>query len=230
MQPTASDRKVRPSALTFAEFILFDAVGTLIFADPAPARVYHEIGQRFGSNLSVDQANQRFLAAFKKHHISGPTAEAVERWRWQQVVADVFGTEPDSDLFNALWDHFSHYDSWKLYPDVADVFVELERRGIPFGIASNFDARLLSICGGLSPLNRVQKVFHSAAVGWSKPDPNFFAHVQRQLGVDASKILLVGDDKEKDFAGATNAGWQALLIDRNGTTDGNAISKLTELF
>jgi putative hydrolase of the HAD superfamily len=118
-----------------------------------------------------------------------------------------------------------------VFDDVEETLAELLERKIPVGIASNFDDRLLHLFNVLPPLNRVHRIFHSSAVGWSKPRPEFFLKVQRQLNVDPAKILLVGDDEEKDLAGALNAGWQALLIDRSGKRrDQKTIGNLSEVF
>jgi putative hydrolase of the HAD superfamily len=230
MQFADFDRKTNGSPFTNVEFVLFDAVGTLIYTDPSPAQLYQSVGVRFGYHLSVDEVQQRFQEAFKKHHTNGPTEESVERQRWRNVIGDVFSTGPDTDIFEPLWKHFSEPESWKVFPDVADIFAELEQRNLPFAIASNFDDRLVHLCKHLSPLNRVKSIFHSSAVGWSKPHPEFFSRVQRQLGVTPSRILLVGDDNEKDLGGALNAGWQALLIDRSGTRrDEQTVATLTEV-
>jgi putative hydrolase of the HAD superfamily len=231
MHPLPSYRNIPPPELTSVEIVLFDAVGTLIFPDPQPAAVYQQIGSRHGVELPLDVVRDRFSTAFSKHHISGPTDEPMERRRWRHVIADVFEMAFESNLFDALWDHFCQPGSWKVFDDAAETFGELQRRNVPVGIASNFDARLLRLCRELPPLSSVHTIYYSAAVGWSKPRPEFFAAIQGQLGVEAAKILLVGDDKEKDLGGALNAGWQALLIDRSGQgPDGKTIARLTDIF
>ncbi len=46
--------------------VFFDAVGTLIHPEPSAAKVYGEIGRRFGSRYSAAAIATRFVAAFRK--------------------------------------------------------------------------------------------------------------------------------------------------------------------
>jgi putative hydrolase of the HAD superfamily len=50
-----------------------------------------------------------------------------------------------------------------------------------------------------------------------KPDKRIFEVAERELGVDASTCVLVGDHPENDVVGAKRAGWMAVWIDRDGT-------------
>ena len=97
------------------------------------------------------------------------------------------------------------------------------------GIASNFDGRLTGICDELDPLSRSHAVFCSSTVGCSKPGLEFFHEIQRQLGVPADSILLVGDNPHCDVAGAAAAGWQGLLIDRDSPRRDGVLRSFSQL-
>jgi putative hydrolase of the HAD superfamily len=211
--------------------VLFDAVGTLVRPDPPVADAYHAAGRRFGSRLDREVIRHRFAAALARHAAGGPTSEPNERIRWQRVVAEVFHDVPAaaSDLFAALWDHFASPAHWRVYDDVAEAWRALEARGYILGIASNFDDRLAGICAGSGPLARCKRFFLSSRVGFAKPDARFYAAVERELGLPAEKLLLVGDDPLSDVAAPRAAGWQALLIDRGGEPREGAIAGLGEL-
>jgi len=67
-------------------WVLFDAVGTLIEADPPVAEVYLAAARQFGSLLSVDEIQHRFAAALRVEQgvesatlDRPPTSEAQER-------------------------------------------------------------------------------------------------------------------------------------------------------
>ena len=84
------------------EWILFDAVGTLIYPDPPAAAVYHAAGRRFGSRLSVDAIRERFRVALAATQACGePTSEAKERERWRGIVRSVLDdvSESREELF-----------------------------------------------------------------------------------------------------------------------------------
>jgi len=214
-------------------WILFDAVGTLIYPDPPVAEVYHAAGRRSGSHLTVDEINRQFRAALAQAFSTcEPTSEEKEKDRWQRIVHSVFAEVPSAcgDLFQKLWRHFAQPDHWRLFEDVPAALAVLSSHGYRLGIASNFDVRLRQIIAGHSPLGLCQQVFLSSEIGFSKPDPRFFTAAVRELGVAPAEILLVGDDEAADIAGARAAGWQAALILRDSQrTDRATFSGLAQL-
>ena len=72
----------------------------------------------------------------------------------------------------------------------------------------------------------------SVEFGIKKPDRRIFEHTASLLGVNTGDCIYVGDDPREDYEGATGAGMEALLIDRDGRNRdfaGNRISRLMEL-
>ncbi len=201
--------------------IVFDAVGTLIHADPPVADVYHLAGWQFGSQLDREQVARRFRAAFAASEagaglVRDPTSEAGQRDRWRRIVCSVFDDVPDAGgmLFHGLWRHFAEPTSWRLYVDAALVLSELAECGHRLAIASNFDRRLRAIVEADAVLRKCERCFISSEVGYSKPDGRFFEFAAAQLVLTPSEILLVGDDWTNDILGARAAGWQAVWLDR----------------
>lgn len=54
------------------------------------------------------------------------------------------------------------------------------------------------------------RLFFSCSIGCSKPDPGFYEHVERCLGL-AGSDLLFWDDAEANVQAASQRGWQAEL-------------------
>jgi putative hydrolase of the HAD superfamily len=218
-------------------WILFDAVGTLIYADPPVAEVYHAAAQRFGSRLSIEAIRQRFAAGLRAEQSAGckphacigmptpqsadhlvrpPTSEAAERQRWRRIVATVIDDVANGDeLFEQLWRHFAEPRHWRVYDNVPSACEVLRSRGFRVGIASNFDGRLHAIVAAHAALAACEAVFVSSEIGYAKPDPRFFATIQEQLRASPAEIVLIGDDEINDVAGATAAGWRAAYLDRD---------------
>ena len=215
-------------------WVLFDAVGTLIYPDPPVADVYRAAAQQFGSRLSVNEIRQRFAAALTANYSGGgPTSETNERQRWRSIVSHVINDAPDvrEVIFEHLWRHFSQPQHWRLYDVVAETLSELRRRGFQLGIASNFDARLTGIVDGHLALKLCEAVFVSSQVGYTKPDARFFRVIEKWLGIDPAQIALVGDDEGSDVQGATAAGWRAVRLDRDSKTRrSGTIHSLVELW
>jgi putative hydrolase of the HAD superfamily len=200
--------------------VLFDAVGTLIYPNPPVAEAYQAVARQLGLDLSATEIARRFVAAFAREFAASglsrpPTSEAFERDRWRRIVAGVL-TElsPADEAFERLWRHFAQPVSWRVFDDVSPTFSDLASRGLCVGIASNFDNRLHGIVHGVPALSACTRTFVSSEIGYSKPDPRFFAAVAAQLGLPAEEIMLVGDDRVNDYEGALAAGWQAVLVER----------------
>jgi putative hydrolase of the HAD superfamily len=214
------------------EWILFDAVGTLIYPDPPVAEAYHTVGQKFGSQLAVDEIRGRFRAALAANQACGEaTNEARERDRWRTIVRRVINdvTEGGEALFESLWQHFAQSQHWQTFDD-ATALTDLRARGYRIGIASNFDDRLLRIAAAFPALTICEAVFVSSNVGFTKPDRRFFRAIEVHLGVNSSQIALVGDDEISDVQGATEAGWKAVRLDRSGSIQSpDTIHSLAEL-
>jgi putative hydrolase of the HAD superfamily len=215
--------------------VAFDAVGTLITPDPAVAAVYYAVGQRYGSRLAVDVIRERFHAAFRAQEeidrAAGWRTDATrEVERWRRIVATVLDDVTDTEVcFRDLWNHFSSPAGWRCLPDVGAVLIDLSRRGLQIGLASNFDSRLSTVAAGLPELAPVTQIVVSAEVGWRKPAAEFFAAVGKAFGCEAGEVLLAGDDYEYDYVGATRAGMRSVLLGPLNRAGVTAIARLADL-
>jgi len=195
--------------LAGVRFVLFDAVGTVIYAAPDVATVYQQIAAKHGVCIEKAELKARFRTELSRDAANADqtTSPEGERQRWQRIVARVLLELEDSTAaFETLWTHFAKPESWRLYPGVTETWQRLA--AYQPGIASNFDQRLLSVCAGLPPLDSASRVFTSAEAGRAKPDGGFFRFVQEQLDCQPHEILLVGDDPLCDHQGAEAAGWK----------------------
>jgi putative hydrolase of the HAD superfamily len=202
-------------------YLLFDAVGTLIYPRPSVAEIYAEVGARVGSSLTIADIRPRFSVAYRRVFRECDdlaTNGDRERERWQAVVAEVFADVPQAveRIFVELWEHFAQPQHWELYDDLAPVWRELSSLGFVLGIASNFDSRLWQILAGHDLLASCAHVFVSSELGWAKPSPEYYRAVERRLAARPEEILILGDDLENDVFAPRRAGWQALALARTG--------------
>jgi putative hydrolase of the HAD superfamily len=213
-------------------WVLFDAVGTLIFPHPPVAEVYYAAGRRFGSRLGIKTIQQRFrLALAEAQSGCRPTSESGERERWRRIVGRVIDDVPEvlDAVFDELWRHFSQPQHWRVYDDVPEALSALARRGFQLGIASNFDQRLIEIAAGHPPLANCAPIFVSSDMGYTKPDLRFFRAVEERLRVPPAEIALIGDNEASDVQGAIAAGWRAIPLDRDEPVAAGTIQTLAEL-
>ena len=215
--------------------VVFDAVGTLIYPDPAVAAVYAAVGRRFGSKLAEPEVARRFRAVFAEVETRDragdlTTSEDAEYSRWQHIVRRVLDDAGDyAGCFADLWQHFARASSWRVFPDVPQVMRSLASSGLRLAIASNFDQRLLEIIQQIEPLKPCRPVLVSSQVGYRKPHPRFFEAIEAVLGVAPSTVLYVGDDPDNDIAAARSAGFQTLLVRRSGAVGLGEAASLVNL-
>lgn len=198
-------------------WVLFDAVGAVLFAQPSVQLVYQRCGRPHGADVSESVLSSRIEAALVNHFTRSdvPTSEALEKSRWREFVASVFPeVVPIDSLFEDLWQHFASPASWQTYDDVSAVWTKLHKRNVSIGIASNFDARLERIVAGDPVLRQCDRLFISSQIGWAKPSVAFYRSIERELNVSPSEILMIGDDFENDVAAPRRCGWHAIWLDR----------------
>ena len=65
-------------------------------------------------------------------------------------------------------------------------------------------------------LNRfLGKVYCFRKIGHKKPSPEFFGYVLDDLGLEASRVFMVGDDFESDVLGAVRCGIRAVWFNEH---------------
>ena len=211
--------------------ILFDAVGTIIYPDPDVLAVYHRCGQQHGSRLTRDTVKDRFgrlrRTIFQSEltpdttqpdvaRFEFPSSQQAEMELWRNLVEQLFLDIPDTEaLFAQLWQHFANPDHWRVYQDVRGCWESLRQAGIEIGIASNFDNRLEPILAGLGLNDLASRVFHSAQLGFRKPDLRFYRAIETSW--PSPSRLMVGDDYLNDFVAPRMCGWQSIQLVRQKT-------------
>ncbi|WP_160164669.1 HAD-IA family hydrolase [Pedosphaera parvula] len=197
------------------EAITFDVGGTLIKPWPSVGHVYAKVAAENGlKNLSPEILNRQFGAAWK-----GLESFNHGREEWAALVDKTFagtGTEPPSQtFFPQLYDRFSEPEVWHVFEDVVPALEVLASHRVKLGIISNWDERLIPLLRRLKLDTYFEAIVVSCNVGFPKPSSIIFEHAARKLGVAPERILHVGDSLDHDIKGATTAGFQTRLIDRN---------------
>ena len=205
------------------DWIIFDAVGTLIEPDPPVATAYARIGRRYGSGLDEAVVKERFHSAFaavEDRDFAGDlsTSEEREHERWRKIVSLVFDDLEDTEAcYRDLFEHFAQPSAWRCYDDVLPTLQDLKQAGFRLGIASNFDERLRSVLNGLPIGGLLELYVVSSTIGFRKPSPKFFEAIAGRAGVACERIVFVGDDRRNDIEPAIASGMTALQIDRQAS-------------
>lgn len=225
-------------------WIAFDLVGTLVYPDPPVARVYASVARRYGSQLSEQDVRRRFAEEFQRNdtaEIAGAgdwgaaegltTNEERERRRWEGIVSRVLDDVDEPEMcFSELFAWFGQPSAWALYADAAAGLRQCAAAGYRLGLASNFDARLHSVCDGHPELAAIGLRVVSSEIGYRKPSGRFFRVLVEATGCRPHEVLMVGDDETSDLRGARAAGLCAVRVDRGaGARESGAVGSLVEL-
>ena len=58
-------------------------------------------------------------------------------------------------------------------------------------------------------------VFSSSDIGYEKPHPKFFHYIQKELNIEASELVMIGNSCKKDIRGAKSAAWKTIWFNEN---------------
>ena len=214
--------------------VLFDATGTLIETREPVGEVYSRMAKEHGVELSawrLGDAFKRILARAPSRafpNAKPDEIEALERGWWREIVRMTFQATdstvlfPDLDaFFSQLYQHYESAAAWRLRSGAAELLKDLSDRGLRIGLVSNFDQRINKILQALDVRAYFDVVTIPATCGREKPDPLVFQRALADLELEADEVVYIGDDPEKDLAGARDAGLR--------TVDVNALSSLDRL-
>lgn len=211
--------------------IFFDVDGTLVDFNvafraglyAAAAVVSQRAGQAVGPRALVAERD-RIVARTRGYR----SLLDIQREALGQVLRER-GVN-DEDAVSAADRAF--YDAFEValqpYEDVAHTLQLLHDRGFILTAATNGTTSLLQ-----TPFFRLlHYTFGADEIGISKPHPRFFAAALEKAGATPERSLMVGDRIDNDLEPAASIGMQAILIDREGTSEEGlfpAIRSLREL-
>ena len=113
-----------------------------------------------------------------------------------------------------------------------DALNEFSRLGLRMAVVSNSDGTAEAGVKALGLRDFFEVVIDSAVVGYEKPDPRIFQHALETVGLDASRVIYVGDLYDVDVLGARSVGIHPVLLDPHGDwgeVDCDTVTNLTEL-
>lgn len=154
---------------------------------------------------------------------SHPAIAALRDWApryrvtaWQEALR-AQGVESPDLATSAADRFFQARRRFPLFPETEQVLTALKARGYRLGLVTN----------GVPDLQR-EKLDRSGLAGWfdavavsgeldcGKPDPGIFAYACATLGVSPVECVMVGDNPERDMAGAMAAGMRSVWVQRYG--------------
>ncbi|MGO9085102.1 MAG: HAD family hydrolase [Terriglobales bacterium] len=107
--------------------------------------------------------------------------------------------------------------------------LERIRQVYAIAVISNADGRIDAVLRRCGIADCFQSITDSGIVGHEKPHPEIFEAALREMKAQAAESLYVGDVYSVDYAGATNAGMDAVLFDVAGAYRGRGLPRVESL-
>lgn len=203
--------------------IFFDALGTLFYLTRTVGHHYSLAGSEVGLTLDPRHADDAFYSAWKKMPpraaIDGPRENDDKGW-WRELVdlvlaqvAPALNQFDRDNFFEIVYEHFAEAGVWELYPEVPGVLEQLQPR-FQLAVISNFDGRLRFILQHLGISKFFEHIFISSEIGADKPDPEIFRRALKLINLKPNEVVHVGDDPERDWEAASEAGLSIFRLDR----------------
>jgi putative hydrolase of the HAD superfamily len=200
--------------------VFLDAGGVLV--DPNWSRVSDALSRQ---GVTVPAAALAAAEPLAKRALDTPelvrtTSDHTRGWKYFNLVLEHAGIALSDATDRALADlHEYHRRSnlWETVPaGVPEALVRLRALGLKLVVASNANGTVRAHFDRLGLAAHFDLVLDSHDIGVEKPDPAFFAHGLRAVGVAAADALHVGDFYSIDVTGARAAGLEAWLLDVAG--------------
>lgn len=224
--------------------VFFDAGDTLLSPHPSFSEIFAEVLRDHGHHVRAEDVDEA-LASVGSNFVeildrtgspTWSTSREISRRFWRtiyQVAFEELGLEDTKQaLFEALYERFTRFDTYQLFPDALPTLRTIKQAGLLMGLISNFEEWLEEMLVSMEVSSLFELLVISGKEGVEKPDPAIFRLALDRAAVPAEEALHVGDHPRLDAQAALAAGMAAVLIDRRGhypEYEGLRITGLDEL-
>lgn len=207
--------------------VFFDVGNTLLFpnrevilvplrargVDP-PLELWHAIERRtkheFDSEMKEGRADHSFWYLFYSHLLE----------ELQIADAELREKLVTATRISANWGN--------MVPGTRDILEQIGAR-YQIGVISNADGKIEDLLAVNGIADCFRTITDSGLVGFEKPHPAIFEAAVRQMKAAPERCLYVGDLYSVDYAGATQAGMQAMMLDVSGAYRENGVRRAQSL-
>lgn len=211
--------------------VFLDIGDTVMRPNPSWEHVYALAFEEFGVHVDIAELHDALRRAY--HHggwgMEGgfDPSEETSFQRTVQIDAAAIaelGLDPMPEaFFRRLSELFLVTSHWHVFPDAYAALEGLRERGLVVGAVSNWVWQLPELLHSLDLVSQFDFIAASARIGFEKPHPRIFEWALERAGVQPSEVIHVGDHVDADVEGARAVGIGAVLIDRNGRYDADAL-------
>jgi len=195
---------------------MMDVDGVLVTGRPQDgAHLFTDLETDLG--ISLETLRQEFFVPRWPAIVTGQKPLLPE-------LADVLVRIAPQVSADMLMDYWFRNDS-RIDTSVLAAMAELRAQGDRVYLATNQEhLRAGYLMKDMGLADHVDGIFYSAALGYRKPAPEFFARAAAGAGVPRQRIVLI-DDSEENVLAARASGWAAIHW-KSGMIVGEALARL----
>ena len=187
--------------------VLCDLDGTLVDSNALHAEAWQKTFEHFGYKVTFDEAlhqigkgGDQLIPVFVPEEDRARLTDEIEKYR--------------KDLF-----HSQYFDKIKAFPGSRELLKKMKAAGLRIAIASSASKEDLEKLEKIADIaDLVEKHTSSDDAEVSKPAPDIFQAALKQLGVDATSTLALGDTPW-DIQAGQQAGVKTVALTCGGWTE-----------
>jgi 2-haloalkanoic acid dehalogenase type II len=151
--------------------------------------------------------------------------------QWNVWILRDLRVDPNSrEVSRFIGSHWWNYSRVTLYPDAEKVLPQLKEKGLKVGlVTSGLRSDIERMLHNVGLQGFFDVVVAVDTLRKMKPDPEVFTYALKQLGMESSEAVFVGDEIETDYRGAQRCGLTAFLVDRDGKVEDEGVNRISSL-
>src|SRR5450755_889073 len=210
------------------KLIFFDVGNTLLF--PNRERILSPLAER---GFVPDAEHLRDLECRTKNRFDGMMTSNGSTdhsfwWMFYTQLLSEIGLQDDA-IRNQLVTSIRNSGNWdQIRPGTAEQLGEIGER-YQIAVISNADGRIEDVLNRCSIARCFRTITDSGLVGYEKPHPEIFRQALQSMNAAPGESLYVGDVYSVDYAGATDAGMEAVLMDVPGAYRDKGVPRVESL-
>jgi putative hydrolase of the HAD superfamily len=203
--------------------IFFDLGGTLVDTTVPREQIWSDVLRSHGHEVdgtaiagalrTVDRELDGRFASIQDRD-EGPFWLEYDKMVLEWLGLELRAKEIVRDLSESMGRMVLDDGNWKDFADARPLLDGLGRLDIEVGLISNATELARRVLRRLELERYFEPIIISSEVGHRKPAREIFDIALDESGVAASRAMYIGDKPAVDIVGATNAGMNAVLIDR----------------
>ena len=190
--------------VTEIRLVIFDVGQTLLFLTPPSEEVFLARCQQLAIDVELEdlkrgcKAGELWIAQTIMNEQKGAARISDEEFdmKWEYVVLETALKDRKEDLdglMKKLRNINGPAQNWNAPPETYKVLDELQAKGLPLGIVSNFPKTLPDLCRKVEIADYFDFIITSEEVGISKPDPRILQMALQRAQVNPEEAVYIGD-------------------------------------